>query len=516
MMEQYSSILDGASSARFRVAGTCGRPHVRPAARVTARVDRPEGDHTAGVAPHHARLVSDTHRARRRGSCGRHVIDRVPYRMERPMPSLRVTRDSTPDDAGRRHHRRGSSGPDGRTRARARRQAGGGARGEPPRGRPRAHAVRDARRDADRARRRVHPRRRARDDATARRGATRHGARDGRARALGRRRALAAGPDLESNGARVRPDEQEAKDRSIVPGVPRHASGRRSARARPRARRRVRAGVRRRGPRADQRALARRAGKPDRRRGVGASHRERLRGARRAPRARGGRRRPDGGRGAAHRVGRRRRSRDGRAGRHPRGARRHRHPAPSDAAGRHASSGARDPGAAARGEPARDGPRGARVRRGARAILGTCEARAPFVHAPRRPLTVWWTQHPVSAPVLVGWAGGPSAHELARSGALEDVVLAELAHVFRMRRARAESLVESIHWHDWSNDPMVRGAYSYVGVGGVSAPRTLARSVAGRVFMAGEATDAGNGGTVEAALASGERAARAVVRALAE
>jgi len=139
-----------------------------------------------------------------------------------------------------------------------------------------------------------------------------------------------------------------------------------------------------------------------------------------------------------------------------------------------------------------------------------------FVHAPRRPLTVWWTQHPVQAPLLVGWAGGPSALELTSSGTIEDVAVAELAHVFRMRRARAESLVESIHWHDWSHDPFVRGAYSYVGVGGVSAPRTLARSVAGRVFLAGEATDAESGGTVEAALASGERAARAVRRALAE
>jgi monoamine oxidase len=139
-----------------------------------------------------------------------------------------------------------------------------------------------------------------------------------------------------------------------------------------------------------------------------------------------------------------------------------------------------------------------------------------FVHAPRRPFTVWWTQHPIQAPMLVGWAGGPPAHELIRRGAIEDVALAELAHVFRMRRARAESVVESIHWHDWSNDPLVRGAYSYVGVGGVSAPRTLARSIAGRVFVAGEATDADTGGTVEAALASGERAARALLRTLAE
>ena len=138
-----------------------------------------------------------------------------------------------------------------------------------------------------------------------------------------------------------------------------------------------------------------------------------------------------------------------------------------------------------------------------------------FVHAPRRPFTVWWTQRPIRAPVLVGWAGGPAALALTQGGAVEDVALSELARVFRMRRARAESVVESIHWHDWSNDPLVRGAYSYIGVGGVAAPRTLARSVAGRVFVAGEATDTESGGTVEAALASGERAARAVVRALA-
>ena len=137
-----------------------------------------------------------------------------------------------------------------------------------------------------------------------------------------------------------------------------------------------------------------------------------------------------------------------------------------------------------------------------------------FVHAPRRPLTVWWTQQPIQAPVLVGWAGGPAAQQLTQSGTIEDIALGELAHVFRMRRARVDSVVESIHWHDWSSDPLVRGAYSYVGVGGVSAPRTLARSIAGRVFVAGEATDAESGGTVEAALASGERAARAVVRAL--
>ena len=138
-----------------------------------------------------------------------------------------------------------------------------------------------------------------------------------------------------------------------------------------------------------------------------------------------------------------------------------------------------------------------------------------FVHTPKRVIGVWWTQHPVQAPMLVGWAGGPPALELTRSGAFEETAVAELAHAFGTRRARAESLVESIHWHDWSNDPFVRGAYSYVGVGGASAARTMARAIEGRVFVAGEATDGGSGGTVEGALASGQRAAKQVLAALA-
>jgi monoamine oxidase len=59
----------------------------------------------------------------------------------------------------------------------------------------------------------------------------------------------------------------------------------------------------------------------------------------------------------------------------------------------------------------------------------------------------------------------------------------------------------------------VRGAYSYAGVGGASAPRTLARQTAGTVFMAGEATSQASGGTVEAALESAARAVKGVLRA---
>jgi len=136
-----------------------------------------------------------------------------------------------------------------------------------------------------------------------------------------------------------------------------------------------------------------------------------------------------------------------------------------------------------------------------------------FVHCPTRPITVWWTQHPLTTPLITAWTGGPLALELTRSGNVEETVLAELAHAFGMKRARAETMVESMHWHDWSADVHVRGAYSYVGVGGANAPRTLARQTAGTVFMAGEATSQASGGTVEAGLESAERAVKGVLRA---
>jgi monoamine oxidase len=62
--------------------------------------------------------------------------------------------------------------------------------------------------------------------------------------------------------------------------------------------------------------------------------------------------------------------------------------------------------------------------------------------------------------------------------------------------------------HDWSHDVFARGAYSYIAVGGGNARAILAAPVDETLFFAGEATSAdGQGGTVNGALESGERAA---------
>jgi monoamine oxidase len=135
-----------------------------------------------------------------------------------------------------------------------------------------------------------------------------------------------------------------------------------------------------------------------------------------------------------------------------------------------------------------------------------------FIHTPSRRFNAWWTQYPLQSQLLTAWSGGPPAHEMTREDNIDDVAMSEMAKVFGMRRSRAESLTESIHWYDWSNDPLYRGAYSYVGVGGADAQSTLARAIEGTIFIAGEATDAETGGTVEAALASGKRAAGQILR----
>jgi monoamine oxidase len=137
--------------------------------------------------------------------------------------------------------------------------------------------------------------------------------------------------------------------------------------------------------------------------------------------------------------------------------------------------------------------------------------RLSYLHTPTRPFNVWWTQSPLEAPLLVAWSGGPPARKLSEAGDVENVAIGELARVFGFRRSRADKLVDSIHWHDWTRDPLTLGAYGYAAVGGANAARQLARHVDDKLFFAGEATDSGSGGTVEGALASGKRVARRIL-----
>jgi monoamine oxidase len=133
-----------------------------------------------------------------------------------------------------------------------------------------------------------------------------------------------------------------------------------------------------------------------------------------------------------------------------------------------------------------------------------------FWHDALLDLPTWWTAAPRHAPVLTAWAGGPRAEALLGRSDRELVgrTLDALSALMRMPRARLEAGLEAWDWHDWRADPFSRGAYSYVSVGGEAAAAALARPVQGTLFFAGEAADPEESGTVQAALASGRRAAR--------
>lgn len=133
-----------------------------------------------------------------------------------------------------------------------------------------------------------------------------------------------------------------------------------------------------------------------------------------------------------------------------------------------------------------------------------------FLHAPDSDVPTWWTSAPARLARLTGWAGGPKAESML--GQPESVSversLRSLSTMLGMDQSELRKLTVAWTTHDWSADPFSRGAYSYVGVGGVKAQKALARPIEGTLFFAGEATESEQTGTVIGAIESGRRAAR--------
>jgi monoamine oxidase len=137
-----------------------------------------------------------------------------------------------------------------------------------------------------------------------------------------------------------------------------------------------------------------------------------------------------------------------------------------------------------------------------------------FLHSPAAKFPVWWTARALRVPLLTGWVGGARAEEF--NGQSADEILAQalisLAEIFRMTVEELKTLLIAHETHDWARDPFACGAYSYIGVGGIDAPRQLAASREETLFFAGEATnDEGHIGTVHGAVATGYRAAQDVL-----
>jgi monoamine oxidase len=140
-----------------------------------------------------------------------------------------------------------------------------------------------------------------------------------------------------------------------------------------------------------------------------------------------------------------------------------------------------------------------------------------FIQSQGVDVPVWWTSFPLRTNLVVGWAGGPYALALEQDhAALAERALSSLAQLLDLDRRRLARHVLAAYSHDWGHDPFARGAYSYSLVGGVDAPRCLARPIQHTLFFAGEATEEeGRTATVHGAIATGYRAAEQVARTLA-
>jgi monoamine oxidase len=141
---------------------------------------------------------------------------------------------------------------------------------------------------------------------------------------------------------------------------------------------------------------------------------------------------------------------------------------------------------------------------------------AAFFRGEGSAFAAYWTQYPVRSELIVAWAGGPKALAL---GALSESELIERAldglGALFAEPALVRRELEGAAVHDWNHDPLSRGAYSYVAVNGGNAREVLAAPVDDTLFFAGEATsNDGQGGTVNGALETGERAAHEAVAAL--
>jgi len=133
---------------------------------------------------------------------------------------------------------------------------------------------------------------------------------------------------------------------------------------------------------------------------------------------------------------------------------------------------------------------------------------AAFFHSPDTLFPTFWTPRPLRAPLLTAWVGGPKATRLSeqQDDVIVDEALASLAIVFG---DGAIGELEGAYMHNWQTDPLARGAYSYVTVGGSGARQSLAAPLEETVFFAGEAA-AEEAATITGALQSGRIAAHRV------
>jgi monoamine oxidase len=124
-----------------------------------------------------------------------------------------------------------------------------------------------------------------------------------------------------------------------------------------------------------------------------------------------------------------------------------------------------------------------------------------------------YTFRPFGRPVIDGYFGGRFARALEHEGegALAAFAIEQICGVLgNDMRKRLHPIAESA----WARDPWALGAYSYGGEGAAAARATLAASVDGKLFFAGEHCSDVDFSTAHGAYRSGVKAAREAINAL--
>jgi monoamine oxidase len=126
-------------------------------------------------------------------------------------------------------------------------------------------------------------------------------------------------------------------------------------------------------------------------------------------------------------------------------------------------------------------------------------------------MTLYWPvayRTDIDNPTLIAYATGPRAAALADVGEDEAAAIAaaDLGRLFP--KVDVGRFMISYRQIDWAADPLARGGYSFVRVGGAGARGLLAAADTGALLWAGAATESSPiAETVEAAYLSGLRAA---------
>jgi monoamine oxidase len=129
----------------------------------------------------------------------------------------------------------------------------------------------------------------------------------------------------------------------------------------------------------------------------------------------------------------------------------------------------------------------------------------------------WWTQYPKESNLLTGWMGGHKA-ELLKSAdekTIYDKAIKSLANIFKMNEKDLEKKIHANKIINWTTDPFALGSYSYVTINSTESRKLLNEPIQNTLYFTGEALYEGpEMGTVEAALASGLKAAENILTAI--